>query len=192
MSLDRKTNWDGFIAGLPGTVTQLTMQGKIYTQVILAETSEFVASQTPLVTLEAPQIGPALASQIKSKLSESLTDNPWPTARLCRWVLGTNSKNLSSYRPSITEELIGQLQTSTSQGSRPAVAWALHAATPDGNLFNALAGLLNSKAWFTRLMALDTLGRLQGRQAQKLFQSFAVKDPDELVRQLSTGYLLYR
>jgi hypothetical protein len=188
--LDRKMNWDGFVPGLSGTpaVTDISLQGKIYTQVTLARTIEAIAAQSPLVTFQTPQLTPALGSQLKTLLAEPIKD-PWPLARLCRWVL--EAKSLKAHHASITDKMIGQLKTVNNE-TRPAFAWALRSAVPNPELFNALAGLLNSKDWFTRLMALDTLGQLQGKQAQNLFQAFAVKDPDDLVRQLSTGYLLYR
>jgi hypothetical protein len=188
--LDRKMNWDGFVSGLSGTpaVKEISLQGKIYSQVTLARTTEAISAQSPLVTLQTPQLTPALASQIAGLLTEPIQD-PWPLARLCRWVLET--KSLQAHHTSITEKMIGQLKTGNNE-LRPAFAWALRSAVPDADLFNALAGQLNSKDWFTRLMTLDTLGQLQGKRAQNLFQAFAVKDPNDLVRQLSTGYLLYR
>ncbi len=190
ISLDRKMDFGRLLSNLPGSVNQLSLQGKIFTQIILAQTTEEKAAQTPALMIEVPQMNEAFISLVKSKLSEPITHDAWSAARLCRWAL--EAKNLRTQQATISNGMMGQLPKPSSPATAAAMAWALRSAGGGAELFNSLAGLLSSDDWFTRFMALDTLGQLQGKNAEKLFQAFAVKDPDELVRQLSTGYLLYR
>jgi hypothetical protein len=189
VSLDRKTDWNGFISSLLGTDHRISVQGSVFTQVILTETLDEPLAKSPEFTLDLPQKNTAVALLIKNKTSSRVTD-PWSLARLSRWFL--DAPALKSQYASIISGVIDlmRLRTVSDRETRPALAWALRSAKGDPNILNALARLLNSPDWFTRLIALDTLGQLQGRQAEPLLQSFAVNDPDELVRQLATGYLL--
>lgn len=70
------------------------------------------------------------------------------------------------------------------------VAYVLRYAKRSGLVLNALAGKLNDRSWLCRLVALDSVGRLEGPAAEALYQHYAQRDRDAMVRQLATAYIL--
>lgn len=190
VSMDGKTGWNDFVANRPGHVTRVTIQPKIFTSVTLTESVELALAAAAPVTVNLPPVNADLAAAVRDKLNEPTLAAPWETARLAQWVL--TAAGLKDHQPAVAAGLIDHLRQSTDAETRTALAWTLRfVEKPGPDVINTLAALLKSKYWFTRLMVLDTLGRLQGKAAEKLFQFYAVEDPDNLVRQMAAGYLLY-
>ena len=189
-SADQKVRWDDFIANRAAGITRVAVQAHIDTTVPLTESVELTLARTSPLTIDLPRINDDLAAFVQNKMDEDTLANPWETARLAQWVLTADA--LKGRQPAVAADLTHHLQRSTDPETRTALAWALRfAQNPTPDAFNTLAALLKSKYWFTRLMVLDTLGKLQGKAAEKLFQFYAVQDPDDLVRQMAAGYLMY-
>jgi len=190
VAMKGKTTWDEFVARRRADIKQVSLRARIPGIVTLTESVEITVAQTEAVKMDLPVIDEASVKILIGKLNGPAITDPWQTATLARWFL--MRPQLAQSESAIAAGMIRQLTTAKDAASQAAFAWALRFAKAGSELFNALAGQLSSKDWFVRLMTLDTLGQLQGKTANPLFQFYAAKDNDDLVRQLSTGYLLYR
>ncbi|MFA5863084.1 MAG: HEAT repeat domain-containing protein [Phycisphaerae bacterium] len=191
VSPNSKLQWDRFIANHKNQIKQVSVQAKVYTTVMAAKPVEILLAQSASLKIDLPKIDRKSAASVTESLKELAIRDPWDLANLAHWHL--LAEDIKDQHPALVSALVNQLQKSKTSNILAASAWALRfAPNPDSALFNALGKHLNSKDPLTRLMVLDTLGQLQGKTAQPLFQVYAVKDPDNLVRQLSAGYLLYR
>lgn len=188
--------WNEFITHRNKDLTQVTVQANLMATVLSGPASTLILAQSPSVALDLPVLDQALANQWIEHLKTPIARNPWQAARLVHWLIQT--PRLQDKKSALIDGMLRQLDShgnsdsKSPESTRSAFLWALRAAKPEPRVINALARELSSKNWLIRFLALDTLGQLQGTQANKLFEYYAANDCDELVRQLSAGYLLRR
>jgi tetratricopeptide (TPR) repeat protein len=182
--------WEEFITHRNPAIRQVTVQASLVATVPFNPTTVVKLAQSPAVTLDLPTLDRKNAEEWIEQLKTPVLNNPWQAAQLVYWL--TQTPKLQNQKSALIDGMLRQLDSKSPESTRSAFLWALRAAKSDPRVINALASQLKAKKWFIRFMALDTLGRLQGKDANKLFEFYAGNDCDELVRQLSAGYLLKR
>ncbi|NLE28043.1 MAG: hypothetical protein GX629_00055 [Phycisphaerae bacterium] len=188
MLLDQIEGWDDFVIQRDPAISRVTLQARLMTIVPFGKTSTVTLAQSPIVAIELPTLDRSSAQGLIERLNKPVLNDSWGAARLARYFL--RSPGLQDRHAAIIDGMLKQLDVKNPDSTRTAFIWAMRTARPDEPIINALASQLKSKNWFVRFMTLDTLGVLQGKTANKLFEFYAADDCDELVRQLSTGYLL--
>ncbi len=188
--LDRKNadSWDDFIANHQQATTYMRVQAKLISTALLAKPVVLTCAQSNELKVFLPKIDRHSEAILISKLKQPINANPYKQARLAYWLM--NSKALTEQKEALTNAIVNQLTLCKSAEVASAFAWSLRASRATGKIFNVLGKLLADDDRFVRFWALDTIGQLQGKQAEKIFEHYAVKDPDASVRQLATAYLL--
>jgi Tfp pilus assembly protein PilF len=191
MILNEVTGLDSFIANRSSMITQLSIEASVIASLPgQLNTNLPIAKEKAVINL--PRIDGRNAGVMSDYLRADVQRNAWETAMLAYWLLV--SKPLDYEEPMMVKGILNQLKSSNPSETRAAFAWVLRATKPDGTIFNALANLLKDEDWLVRLMAIDTLGHLQGKSesAKSMFQYYAVKDCDPLVRQMAASYLMMK
>lgn len=145
-----------------------------------------------------PELSNQIAAMVLFKLNEAdlPRDKIWNFARLVRLVL--LRQDLLDYRDKIVDAIAKEIVRQTDPYILAPLVWACgHEDAIKNikkeyldNLFNALGRAVANKDWVVRLLAVDSIGGLQGSKARRLFEHLSEKDPYDLVRQLATAYLL--
>jgi tetratricopeptide (TPR) repeat protein len=190
--LNEVTGLDSFIANRSSLITQLSIKASVIASLPGKEKSNLPIATSGTLTINLPRIDGGNAGVMSDYLRSVVVQDPWETAMLAYWLL--ISKPLDYQEPMIVKGILNQLQPTNPPATRAAFAWVLRATKPNGEIFNTLANQLRDKDWLVRLMAMDTLGQLEGKAgaAKSMFQYYAVKDCDPLVRQMAASYLMMK
>jgi len=186
--IDPRQTWDGFVANRDPRIKQVQVRAYLRTLVTLPYSKEIPLAQSEAITMELPPMETNAVDALVKQLGKGEVKDPWSSARLARWYL--TSERFKDQHGTITAAILDRLANPENHSESAAWAWVLRSSRPDAGVFNDLARLFKSPDALTRLTALDTLGRLQGQGARKLFDFFVVQDKDELVRQLAAAYLM--
>jgi hypothetical protein len=181
--------FDRFIAEHSEKEKVLSLFARIYSTRIISQPTNVVLAASKPITIRFPLLNRRKGEELIKTLDQIERKPLFGEIRLARWML--MSRNVSDLHADMSNVLLKIFETSDDPMVQAQIAWAIRKGMVQDRMVNGLAKRLNSKDWFVRFMALDTLGELQGKKATKLFQHFAVNDKDELVRKLSAGYLLY-
>jgi HEAT repeat protein len=154
----------------------------------LKNLSPIVLAESPAATIDLPKLDAKNADELIRRLSRPIGNDPWDAAQLAKWIL--MKADLADRKPALIDDMLRQVSAECSDSTQAAFLWALRSAGDDPKIINAVAGRLQSKSWLVRLMAIDTLGKLQDKSAKKIFEFYAANDCDDLVRKLCAGYLL--
>jgi hypothetical protein len=111
----------------------------------------------------------------------------WTWADQASWVL--QNPQQSDVADLLTARMVNALNPLGGDRAVP-LECALRYAPPNAAVLNALAGKLTNPNWLCRLVAIDSIAALQGERARSIYEDFAKKDSDPLVRQLAVANLL--
>jgi hypothetical protein len=186
--LNQIDGWDEFVIRRDQSIAQVTVNAKLVTTLPLKNQSMIVLAESPAAMLDLPKLDAKNADELIRRLSGPIGNDPWDTAQLAKWIL--MKADLADRKSALIDGMLRQLSADCSDSTQAAFIWALQSAGNDPKVINAVAERLKSKSWLVRLMAIDTLGKLQGKAAKKIFEFYAANDCDDLVRKLCAGYLL--
>jgi hypothetical protein len=136
--------------------------------------------------LAVPPIDRSFAEKIMSKLGAPDAVS-WTWADQASWVL--QNPQQSDVADLLTARMVNALNPLGGDRAVP-LECALRYAPPNAAVLNALAGKLTNPNWLCRLVAIDSIAALQGERARSIYEDFAKKDSDPLVRQLAVANLL--
>jgi len=169
--------WPQYLARYADTIDRITVQAALHPVDLLRST---------VVQIAAPAADRQMLNTLLAELRAPEPVN-WQWAnRAERLMMHPERKD---HAASLTRAMV-KPGTPGDPESSAVIAFLLRYAKPGPAVFNALAGKLEDTTWLCRLFAIDSLGKLQGPAAEKLYQHYAQNDDDELVRQLATAYLL--
>ncbi len=183
-------SFDSFIANISRRTRFITIGGKVYGTVLLPEPKRIVLCEFSPIKSLLPLIDGRTALSVIAQLRHNdLPADIWTLVRKIRWIL--ISRNLRKYRDKLMSAIAYQIGNQTDTNRLSAFVWSAgFAGRGNAELLNALGKCITHKSWLVRFFAVDTIGKLQGRGAEKLYRFVSEKDSSELVRQLATSYLL--